>query len=451
MITAPTLAAFRFGTGLSPRHRRPADGATLLESLTQEAHSPYAVEPWAERLARYRTRDGLRRQMRAGDPQAEAANKQADMALTRSSLSDLRAHVARMVAAPVGFHARLSWFWANHFSAEGRRPTLARARAAFIDDAITPHVTGRFGDMLRAAVLHPVMLIYLDQHRSVGPNSPAGARRGQGLNENLAREVLELHSLGVGSSYDQGDVTELARLLTGVTVTLEEGRVFNPRIAEPALVTVLGKRYGGRVRNLAQVEQALEDLAAHPDTARHIATQLVRHFVSDIPDPTLVAHVADSYARSGGALMAVYGALLDHPAAWVTERGKLRGPMEWMAACARAMDIPSDVIMGLSGAETRQLLMAPMAQMGEAWESVPSPAGHDADSAYWATPQRLAARITWAMALAQQWPGLREPAAFLDSALGDAASDPLRRAAMGAESRAQAVGVILASPDFNRR
>jgi uncharacterized protein (DUF1800 family) len=447
----PTLAAIRYGTGLAPNHPAPDSAAALLASLASEAQSPYPIEPWAERLNRYRERDALRRAVRNSAPGAEEAGKEADRALTRASLSDLRATVARMVGAQTGFHARLTWFWANHFSAEGRRPTLARARASYIEDAIAPHITGRFADLMRAAILHPVMLVYLDQHRSVGPNSPAGTRRGQGLNENLAREVLELHTLGVGAGYGQGDVTELARLLTGLTVNLDEGVVFNPRVAEPAVVTVLGQRYGGRVRTLAQVQQALDALAMHPATARHMAEKLVRHFVSDTADPALVAHVASAFSATDGDLMAVYAALLDHPAAWVPARDKMRGPLEWMAASLRAMAVPADVIAGLSGPDTRRLLMDPMAQMGEVWESVPSPAGHDADSAYWATPQRLAARITWAMALAQEWPGARDPQAFLDTALADAASTPLRRAAMGAESRAQAVGVILSSPDFNRR
>jgi uncharacterized protein (DUF1800 family) len=447
----PTLAAIRFGTGLAPDHPAPDRAGALLASLQAEAQSPFAIEPWDQRLTRYRERDQLRRAARNRNAAAEEAVLQADRALTRASLSDLRATVARMVWAPTGFHARLAWFWANHFSAEGRRPTLTRARASYIEDAITPHITGRFADMARAAILHPVMLVYLDQHRSVGPNSPAGTRRGQGLNENLAREVLELHMLGAGADYTQGDVTELARLLTGVTVNLEAGLVFDPNVAEPAIVTVLGQRFGGRVRTLAQVEAALEALATHPATARHIAQKLVRHFVSDTPDPALVAHVAAAFVSTDGNLPAVYAALLEHPSAWVPERRKMRGPLEWIAASLRAMAVPADVIMGLSGPDTRRLLMEPMAQMGELWESVPSPAGHGADSAYWATPQRLAARITWAMAMAQEWPGARDPQAFLDTALADAASTPLRRAAMGAESRVQAVGVILSSPDFNRR
>ncbi|MFN4058948.1 MAG: DUF1800 family protein [Roseinatronobacter sp.] len=439
-----TLASIRFGTGLHPD--RPAlDAAAPLDSLAQEAMPAFRIEPWPDRLERHRIRDHLRRTARDSDDMLEA-----DRALTRASLRDLRATLAGMVAAPVGFHARLTWFWANHFATEGRRPTLARSRAAYIEDAIRPHVTGRFADLLRAAVLHPVMLVYLDQHRSVGPNSPAGGRRGRGLNENLAREVLELHTLGAQGSYTQADVTEFARLLTGVTVSLEAGMIFDANLAEPAMVTLLGQRFGARVRTLPQVTEALDMLARHPDTAQHVATQLATHFVSDAPEPALVAHVAGAFRASDGDLMAVYAAMLDHPAAWAPPLAKVRPPMLWMAAAARALGIPPQVIMDLSGPDTRRLLMGPMAQMGEGWEAVPSPAGHGLEGRYWISSQRLAARVTWAMALAQEWPGPRDPAAFLDAALADAASEPLRRAAMGAESRAQAIGVILSSPDFNR-
>ena len=453
MISPSTLAAIRFGTGLRADLVPPADGAAVFDSLAQEQAPRFRVEPWADRFARHKLRDPLRRATRGpdADPARVEELRQIERALTRATLADLRATIARMVDAPVGFYARLTWFWANHFSAEGVRPTFARSRAAYIEDAILPHVTGSFLDMLRAAVLHPIMLVYLDQHRSVGPNSPAGGRRGRGLNENLAREVLELHTLGVGGAYTQSDVTELAKLLTGLTVNLDQGMVFDTRVAEPALVTVLGARYGGRVRSLDQITEALDDLVLNPDTARHIALKLARHFVSDSPDPALVAHVAAAFTRSQGALMPVYQALLEHPAAWVAPLAKVRAPSEWVAACARALGVPAQVIMDLSGGDTRQMLLGPLQQMGEVWESVPSPAGHDDDSAYWVTSQRLAARVTWAMDLAQQWPGPRDPAAFVQAALADAASDPLRRAVNGAETRAQAIGVTLASPDFNRR
>ncbi len=453
MINTPTLAAIRFGTGLRADLAPPADGAAVYDSLAQERTPRFRVEPWADRFPRYQIRDPLRRATRGpdSDPAQVEALRVAERALRRASASDLRGTLARMVDAPVGFHTRLTWFWANHFSAEGTRPTFALGRSAYVEDAILPHVTGSFRDMLYAAVLHPMMLVYLDQHRSVGPNSPAGGRRGRGMNENLAREVMELHTLGVDGTYTQGDVTEFARLLTGLQVNLEQSTFFDQRVAEPALVTILGARYGGRVRSLEQITQALDDLVVNPETGRHIAAKLARHFVSDTPDADLVAHIAAAFTQSQGALMPVYAALLEHPAAWVTPLAKVRGPLEWIAACARALAIPPRVIMDMSSRDTNQVLAAPLHQMGEVWQAVPSPAGHDDDSSYWVTSQRLAARVTWAMELAQQWPGPRDPAAFVQAALADAASDPLRRAVMGAETRAQAIGVTLASPDFNRR
>jgi len=221
-----------------------------------------------------------------------------------------------MDVAP-GFVERLVWFWSNHFAVSVQKGGPVRATAgAFEREAIRPHVLGRFADMLLAVETHPTMLLYLDNQASVGPNSPAGQRRGKGLNENLAREILELHTLGVEDGYAQADVTSLAKILTGWTIAGPEGRlgapgtcVFNPNAHEPADHRLLGRTYPNR--GSEQIRAALLDLARHPATARHVALKLARHFVADDPPPTLVTKLAMRFRDTDGDLAAVALALLD--------------------------------------------------------------------------------------------------------------------------------------------
>ena len=453
MVSVPTIAAIRFGAGLSPNTPAPANADMLYNSLQAEARPAFPPQPWAERLSLLQNRATLLRTSRkeTATPADRSAFEGAHQALRDASFTDLRHAIAELAYADCGFHERLTRFWANHFAAMGMGGALMRTRSAFIHDAIRPHVTGRFSDMLRAAVLHPVMLVYLDQFRSVGPNSAVGRRQGRGVNENLAREVLELHTLGASASYTQADVSQFALLLTGLRVGPQNEFMFDSRIAEPAILEVLGTRYGARVTRLEHIIQALDDLARHPDTATHIARKLARHFVADAPDPQLVAHIAAAFSQSGGDLMTCYRALLEHPAAWENPMAKTRAPVELMAAAIRALNIPRDGFLALPSRRTRLELADPLQQMGEAFEAVPSAAGHDDAAAYWVTPQTLAARIGWVMALVQRWPDGPDPRAFVDLALGDAAPDALRRAARGAETRIQGIGLILASPAFNRR
>ncbi|MGY6704968.1 DUF1800 domain-containing protein [Roseinatronobacter sp.] len=453
MVSVPTIAAIRFGAGLSPDTPAPAHADALYASLRAEAQPTFPPQPWAERLSLLQNRAALLRARRAATAtQADrAAFADAHQALRDASFTDLRHAIAELAYAGCGFHERLTRFWANHFAAMGMGGALMRTRSAFVHDAIRPHVTGRFSDMLRAAVMHPVMLVYLDQFRSVGPNSAVGRRQGRGVNENLAREVLELHTLGSSSTYTQADVSQFALLLTGLRISPQTEFLFDSRVAEPGIIEVLGKRYGARVTRLEHIMHALDDLARHPDTATNIARKLARHFVADAPDPQLVAYIAAAFSQSGGDLMASYRALLEHPAAWENPMSKTRAPVEYMAAAIRALNVPRDAFLALPSRRTRLELAEPLQQMGEEFEAVPSAAGHDDAAAYWVTPQTLAARIGWVMALVQRWPDGPDPRTFVDVALGDAAPDALRRAARGAETRTQGIGLILASPAFNRR
>ncbi|PJF09433.1 DUF1800 domain-containing protein [Pseudorhodobacter sp. MZDSW-24AT] len=392
----------------------------------------------------------LRTARRAAAPEAKAARqdyRQAIAQLESVTQHAAKTTVARALDAPDGFRERLVQFWADHFT------TVARARrdrplpATLVEEAIRPHITDRFADMLRAVIQHPAMLGYLDQSRSFGPNSRIGQRRSRGLNENLAREVLELHTLGSG--YTQEDVTQMAELLTGLTVG-KSGPTFDSRRAEPGPESVLGKVYEGD--SLGAVLKALDDLAEHPNTAAHLARKLAVHFVSDQPNPDLVQALTDAWRASGGDMLAVAEALLTQPAAWSKLQEKARQPFDFLVASLRALGVDGADVMRMSDAVFRQVVLTPLAAMGQPWQSPPGPDGWPEAAEAWITPEAMAIRITWAMDMpAQLVNPLPDPVALMTRALGSHVGERLAWAIPRAESAREAVGLVLASPEFNRR
>ncbi|CAM5394543.1 hypothetical protein FALB51S_02097 [Frigidibacter albus] len=363
-----------------------------------------------------------------------------------------RLTLARAVDAQIGFRERLLQFWTDHFTARPRGPDMGPMAQVFAEEAIRPHLAGRFADMLKAADTHPLMLVYLDQTVSVGPNSQAG-RKGGGLNENLAREMLELHTLGVGGSYGQADVRQLALLLTGLFWTYRAGWAFDPTRAEPGAETVLGESYGGAVpADVSEIHAALEDLALHPDTGRHLAWKLAVHFTSDDPDAGMVEDMAAAYARGGGALMPVYAAMLDHPAAWETFGAKTRQPQDFLVAALRSLGVSGAQVAQLAPGAVNNHLLGPLRRMGQPFAGPPGPDGWPEAASSWITPQGLAARIDWAMTAPRHWTRpLPDPRHLLRAALDDAAGERLVWAVGRAETAAEGAGLVLASPDFNRR
>ena len=251
--------------------------------------------------------------------------------------------------ADCGFAERLVVFWSNHFCISANKGELARMWAgSFEREAIRPHVLGRFGDMLKAVEQHPAMLFFLDNQQSLGPDSRAGQNRKRGLNENLAREIMELHTLGVGGGYTQDDVTSLARIITGWTFAGRQGQlgapgsfVFNANAHQPGAQRLLGKIYENN--GVAQGEAALADIARHPSTAKFIATKFARHFVADDPPPALVARLQDVFRKSDGDLRALATALVDSDEAWQAPLTKMRSPYEFLVATGRLLArIPED-------------------------------------------------------------------------------------------------------------
>jgi len=360
----------------------------------------------------------------------------------------------RWIHTEAGFHERLVTFWADHFTAKGKNPVLKFAAAPYVEEAIRPNISGQFADMLIATTTHPLMLHFLDQDKSVGPDSVAATQRKklQGLNENLAREVMELHTLGVDGPYTQTDVRQLAELFTGLGNSRKDGFRFRPKFAEPGAETIMGRTYGGDPATLEPVLQSLRDLAAHPATARHIAQKLAVHFVSDSPNPALVRHIEGRFNDTGGDLNAVYSAMLEHPASWGATLSNVKPPADFIASACRALAPDDTRLVGLHPGVIKRVMLGPMGRMGQPWLTPNGPDGWAEEDEAWITPQGIAMRLRWALSAPQKLrPDLPDPRGFATTALGTFAPQSVHFAASAAESRSDAIGLVLASPAFQRR
>lgn len=452
MPEADDIAAFRYGYGLPLPKGAPRGAEAMLAALAgrdagQELFpAPEAAHLLALHEAAMKSRGAVnkgkigrkefRRQIKPVEAEAEAFSRRI---------------LARALASPDGFRERLAWFWADHFTTVPRLREHAVLTGDLAERAVRPHLAGRFADMLRAADLHPAMLIYLDQSSSIGPGSPFGQNKRRGLNENLAREAIELHTLGVGAHYAQSDVRQLAELLTGLSFAPGKGAVFYPRRAEPGAEQVLGKSYAGK--GMAPIHRVLDDLARRPETAQHLARKLATHFLSDRPDPALVDRMAAAYLAHDTALLPVYEVMLADPAAFAAPRQKARQPVEFIIGACRALGIGAQRLLKMPAARFQTLLIDPMRLMGQEWGRPIGPDGWAEEAEVWITPQGLGARIAWAMEMPARLGQVDEadPRAFLERAFGALAPETLRVAVSRAESAREGLGLVLASPEFNRR
>ena len=383
----------------------------------------------------------LRANLQATDDAARMAAEPLRRRLRETNLTGLQRRWQHMVGTDTPVAERWTQFWVNHFCVAATRGTVAALVWPHEYEAIRPHAFGPFGTLLRAAVLHPAMLLYLDNAQSVGPGSRAGRLRNRGLNENLARELLELHTLGVHAGYTQGDVTEAARLLTGWTVRADgTGASFVPAIHEPGPKTVLGRTYP---EGPEAIDLLLRDLAQHPACATFIATKLVRHFVTDDPPDGLVQAVAAQFRATGGDLTATAQALTDHPLAWQPDHApKLKRPEELVVSAHR---------MG-------RLALAPVGQlayavqlMGQPMARAPSPQGWPDRTEDWLSPDALLKRVQWAERFARVAGRNIDARSIASQALGADLSDNTRQQIERAASGEQALALWLASPEFQRR
>jgi uncharacterized protein (DUF1800 family) len=455
---ASVIAANRFGLGARPGDLARIDAGPerwLIDQLAGPSRPPPDIAALPASSAVLVEVQELRRERR--DEADDTGNvKNYGRRVREHYMAQAGARYRYATRCEQPFHERLVHFWSNHFAVSADKQPLPAIAGLYEKEAIRPYVTGKFADLLLAAIRHPAMILYLDNQRSVGPGSPAGRRAGRreravGLNENLAREILELHTLGVDGSYTQADVTTFAAVITGWSMgggapngrfaEGEPGRFeFREAIHEPGSKTVLGRRY--RQEGVAQGEAVLRDLAVHPSTARHLATKIARHFVADEPPERLVAGLTETFVDTGGDLAAVYETLVRAPEPWAVTFGKYKSPQDFVISAFRAFDhVPAEPRVVVSALDV----------MGQAPFRPGSPQGWPDSAEQWGGADALYKRIEWCNTVARVAGGRTNPLELADAALGPALTAPTRRAVARAESVAQGTTLLLASPEFQRR
>jgi uncharacterized protein (DUF1800 family) len=433
-----------------------AEGATMQEGMTPPMQDG-AMPMRGRRAAAAGAMPGQPQYQ--GEDAAMIARREARRVQQQAYVGMVSARALTAITSPTPFAERLVHFWANHFAVSADKLELVGLSGTMEFEAIRPHVMGKFGDMLNAVERHPAMLLYLDQAVSVGPNSAVAQRqrgRKSGLNENLAREIMELHTLGVRSVYSQSDVTEFARAMTGFTVAgigrgpgarfagAENGTpgsfFFADRLHEPGTRTILGKQWSAPGEG--QAGAVLDYLATHPATAKHIATKLVRHFTSDDPPAPLVARLEKAFLSSGGDLPTVYRALIAAPECWAPTPAKFKSPWEWSISAMRALgtqQVQPNAVNGLMG------------QLGQPTWKPGSPAGWDDVAGAWAGPDAVMRRVEAAERMAARARDTIDARARAAELFPDALTPSTAQSIARAESPGQGLALMLVSPEFMRR
>lgn len=466
MKTQTAIAANRFGLGARPGELKRIDQdpqAWLLDQLEGPSRLPADIRRLPSSAQVLVEIQDLRREQRemrdfAEDEPAPDFVQKYGRTVRRHYVEQANARYHNAAQTDYPFHERLVHFWSNHFAVSADKQPMPAIAGLYENEAIRPHVSGNFADLLIACEQHPAMITYLDNQRSIGPNSTLGRRASRwrsdrtiGLNENLAREILELHTLGVNGGYTQDDVMSFAKVITGWSVggANENGRFadgapgtfeFRELIHEPGSHRVLGKRYAQS--GVDQGEAVLRDLALHPSTARFLATKLATHFVADVPSGTLVDQLAATYLEQGGELAPVYEALVTADAAWTDLHSKYKSPHDFVVSTLRAFNhVPRD----------SRFIIGALDLMGQAPFRPGSPAGWPDTAAHWGGADALYKRIEWSNTVARVVGSRVNPVELGDAVLGPAFSGPSRKAAGRAESNVQGMTLLLASPDFQRR
>lgn len=455
MSLQAAIAVTRFGLGARPGEIAAATGdpqAWLSRQLTTASAETYPASDLANTKQHLNTfydyrvvRQGA--QQSGGDPEVDPAAAARYLAeVRRTVIAEITARSTHGEQTEAPFHERLTRFWANHFTVSGLKFQTAALAGAYEREAIRPNILGTFQELAEAAIFHPAMLIYLDNWQSIGPSTRPAQRRGLGLNENLAREVMELHTVTPEAGYSQEDVTEFAKALTGWSVgnpRFGQGSkgetLFIGFIHESGPRTIMGKHYSQSGEG--QARAILRDLCTHPDTAKSIALKLARHMVADDPPQSLVSKLERSFRVTGGDLMALYHTLIEAPEAWGATPQKVKTPDELLTSAARLIGLNR----ALAG-DPRDVLES-FAQRPFA---APSPEGWPDTAGAWIGPDSLNKRIEWAGRIAERAPGL-DARQVLNDGLGDLATPETLQAVQRAESGTQALILALMSPDFQRR
>lgn len=471
------LAAHRFGLGESSLDSVGGDASGWLlaqigpadaQRGTELASGVEGLKRFAQFLRAQRTPAAANPAMAGGEMAASTTNdarpleQQFGEHFRHIVQADVRARLSTAALTSRPFNERLALFWANHFTVSLAKGNARGIVGAFEREAIRPHIGGSFEALLKAAIHHPGMLRYLDNDNSAGPDSIFVRRRAQravglngaparitGLNENLAREVLELHTLGVAGGYSQHDVTEFARVLTGWRVPLREllegspdtpPSRFDAAWHQPGAKTVLGRSYAEGPQALDAV---LHDLAVHPSTARFIATKLARHFVADDPPAALVARLQASFSDTGGDLPSLYRTLIRSPEAWAPQPAKLKSPEEFVLSTARLLRLGEQAFARAPDGG--------IGQLGQRVQAAPSPAGWPDRAEEWLGPDAVWKRVEWATRVAdrvgRQVDARQLARASLGPLLQDTTAQQIERAADGP----QALALLLLAPEFQRR
>ncbi len=436
------VAFSRFGLGRRRDEPVPADPrGWLVAQLTQPDPAQFnGMVTGDQALAMVAAEAHAAKDAKARSPDMKPPPTPEQLAVVDLHRAEMRAILANALMTPVGFRERLVWFWYNHFTVAARTRVCNASVGAYIREAIRPHVTGKFEDMLLAVMRHPAMLSYLDQAKSAGPNSRGGQRRQMGLNENLARECLELHTVTPASGYTQADVTSFAKVLTGRSLEQHAapfGYVFRANLHEPGPQTVMGREWADEADG---GDTLLRWLAGHPSTQHHLAEKLVRHFVADDPAPGDVQVVEATLRNSGGDLGAAAQALVALPSAW-QPLAKVRAPQDYVIAAMRAVGAHPDAEPHLPGM---------LDGLGQPVFKAPFPIGWPDKAADWAGPEAMLQRVDFAYQFAGRVTD-QEPVTVAQDTLGPLLGAETLNQMRRAGSRQDALALFLASPEFQRR
>jgi uncharacterized protein (DUF1800 family) len=467
------IAVLRFGLGAKPGElgaaagdpkgwlRQQISGAVPLLSAAPVARSDSILAAFIAAREEQRLQ---RRAAAASEAQPADLKNAAREVYQPQYRTQVLARAQSAAATDRPFAERLVHFWSNHFAVSADKGVVYGLAGTLENEAIRPHVNGRFLDLLTAVEQHPAMLAFLDNQYSVGEDSeaaqkarraaerriaPAAAKHRFGINENLAREILELHTLGVNGGYRQADVTSFAQIITGWSIGGGNGRLaggtpgqfyFRDNLHEPGAKTFLGKTY--RQDGKAQGEAVLADLARHPATARFIATKLVRHFIADEPAATAVQRVAAAFLNSGGDLPRVYAALIDAPESWQSEARKFKTPQDFVFSSLRALNVSP---------QTPEEVIRSFELLGQRQYTPGSPAGWPDNAKSWDGSDALMHRVLWATRFAERFEQGADPVQLAASSLGAYARPETLTALRRAASNGQALALLLMSPEFQRR
>ena len=457
----PVIAANRFGLGARPGEiarigDRPE--AWLLDQLDGPSRLPRRLRDLPDSPSLFVELQEIRRSQREAKRSDEDIVQKYGRFVREHYVSQTSARYRHAAKTDLPFHERLVHFWSNHFAVSADKQPLPAIAGLMENEAIRSNVSGRFVDLLMAVEKHPAMIVYLDNQRSIGPNSQLGKRANRrrteqqfGLNENLAREILELHTLGVDGGYTQQDVTTFAKIITGWSIggANERGRFadgtpgefeFREAIHEPGAQHIMGRKYPQT--GVDQGEAVLRDLATHPATARFVSTKLVRHFVADDPPAAIVDRLANAWLETGGDLPAVYRALIETGETWNPAHVKYKTPHDFVISTLRAFDHEP---------ERPQFIVGALDLMGQTPFRPGSPEGWPDTAEQWGGADSLYKRIEWSNTVARHVGSRVDPVELGDSVLGARFNPETRKAIARAESRAQGMTLFLASPDFQRR